>query len=112
MPDDISELSRALEALEGEALGSSPGGAPPGSRGRAPGRPDAVGLGCGSSSLESSATCGSSAAPLSRRARHPMPSTAAPAAGAMSGGLDDRLAEQLGLSPDADPTGAWRHAGL
>ncbi|PSC70982.1 ubiquitin carboxyl-terminal hydrolase family [Micractinium conductrix] len=53
LPDDISELSRALEALEGEALGSSPG---------------------------------------------------APAAGAMSGGLDDRLAEQLGLSPDADPT--------
>lgn len=31
LPDDISELSRALEALEGEALGSSPGGE--GSRG-------------------------------------------------------------------------------
>lgn len=26
LPDDISELSRALEALEGETLGSSPGG--------------------------------------------------------------------------------------
>lgn len=56
LPDDISELSRALEALEGEALGSSPG---------------------------------------------------APAGGIMGGpggGLEDRLAEQLGLSPDADTT--------
>lgn len=56
LPDDISELSRALEALEGEALhGSSPASA-------------RASLGGG-------------------------------------GGLDDQLAERLGLSPDAgDPT--------
>lgn len=52
LPDDISELSRALEALEGEALGSSPGALSAGG----------------------------------------------------SGALEDRLAEQLGLSPDADPS--------
>ncbi|KAL4858837.1 Ubiquitin carboxyl-terminal hydrolase isozyme L3 [Chlorella vulgaris] len=58
-PDDISELSRALEALEGEALGSSP------------------------ASLAGSSSLG----------------------GAGSGGLDDQLAERLGISPDAgDPT--------
>ena len=122
-PDDISELSRALEALEGEALaGSSPGGEWARVGGR-PQRTAVLGAGRGSQLQRCVARAQQAAAGVSedvlpqpssrgRPVCSPLPSCApaAPSAGG-SGSLDDQLAERLGISPEGDPSGGLRCTG-